>query len=199
TRPVPTGPRPLPLPSPKFGLLVFSALGWGACNDNVTCVFTTGGCTPGDGPLSNHAALQPIDGEWVSGSPPGIDGFFPTGAQNPGTTPVVLVFSQSMQERSLQQAIEIVPQGGMSAGRPLPGVQQALVSAGRLLVLLPPIAVALDPGLYSVRLAEDAVPLDLTGQVLTEDPGAEIFTFTVADTPPDAPRVVTTFPPDNAD
>ncbi len=188
------------LPSPKLGLLVVVALGLDACTDNVGCVFTTGGCQDPQGPISTNEAVLPIDGEWIADARPEIeiDGFFPSGAQNPGTTPVVLVFSESMQGESLQGAFEIVPQAGMSAGRPLQGVAQALVSAGRVLVLLPPIAVALEAGAYSVRLAENAVALDLTGQELDEDPGAELGTFTVVAAPPAAPRVVTTFPADDA-
>lgn len=187
----------MPLPSPKLGLLVFAALRLSACNDNVGCVFTTNGCDP-DGTISPNEAILPVDGEWIADVPPTIDAFFPTGTQNPGSTPVVLVFSESMQAESLEDAFEIVPQAGMSAGRPLQGVEQALVSSGRVLVLLPPVAVALEAGAHKVLLAEEAAPLDITGQELDMEPGEELGTFTVVASPPTAPRVVTTFPADDA-
>ncbi len=173
-------------------------LGGGAllsgCTDNVTCVFTTG-CQGGSGAVSDNQAFLPVDGEWIVDGRPVVQDFFPSGTQNPGTTPVVLVFSESMQERSLTGAIEIVPLvGGGLPDIPLTGVAQALVCEGRVLVLLPSNANPLDPGDYVVRLGEQAVVLDLTGQELDLAPGARIGNFSVADPDPALPRLVTTFP-----
>lgn len=188
----------MPFPSLQLGLLVPAVLVAGACRDNVTCVFTTGGCQGGPGAISANEAIRPIDGEWIADALPKVDAFFPAGAQNSATTPVVLVFSESMQAESLLGAFELVPQAGMGAGRPVMGVAQALVSAGRVLVLLPSVANDLEPGAYVVRLAEQAAPLDLTGQELDLAPGAELGTFSVATTPPTVPQLVMSFPANNA-
>jgi hypothetical protein len=182
-------------PSPALALLVSLAFTCGACNDNVTCVFTTG-CVGGGGAISDNEAVLPIDGEWIVDGPPEIDAVFPSSAQNAGSTPIVLLFSETMQADSLQRAIEIVADG---TSQPVAGVTQALVSDGRVLVLLPSPADALDPGHYVVRLADDALPLDLTGQELAADPQAELGEFTVVTSPASTPRLVATFPRDGAD
>lgn len=181
-------------PSLTLGLAVSLAFAASGCSDNVTCVFIDG-CTGGGGAISENEAVQPIDGEWIVDGPPEVDGVFPSGVQNAGTTPIVLVFSESMQAESLQGAFEVLAGG---QGQPISGLTQALVSDGRVLVLLSR-GDDLDPGEYVVRLEEDAVPLDLTGQVLDLDPLVELGTFTVVATPPTTPRLVTTFPPDRAD
>jgi hypothetical protein len=166
----------------------------GSCNDNVGCVFT-GGCDDPDGALSSNAALQPVDGEWLATVAPEVEAFFPSGTGHAGTTPMVLVFSETMQLVSLMGAFEVVREGSTQPIR----VAEALVSDGRVLVLLPASMDPLDPGTYVVQLAEEAEPVDLTGQELGLDPGEEVGRFTVVASPIDEPRLVTTFPEDDAE
>jgi hypothetical protein len=164
-----------------------------ACDDNVTCVFTDG-CRDGGGPIAENEAIRPVDGEWVQDGPPELDSVFPSGIQGHASTPIVLVFSESMQESSLSGAFEIVPMSGGPGGQPV-AATQALVADGRLLVLLPTSPLA--PGTFQVRLDDQALVLDLTGEELEQEPGT-IGSFTVTATPPAAPRLVTTFPADGA-
>jgi hypothetical protein len=178
-------------------LLAIPALPLAGCDENVGCVFTTG-CQGGSGALSDNEALLPVDGDWIVDGPPKVEGVFPSGTQNPGTTPIVVVFSETMQEESLDGAIRVVP---LSGGQPLPpvdGLGQVLASDGRVLILLPPEDDALDAGSYAVVLDDRALGLDLSGQELDADPGASLGTFSVAAPGPSAPRLVTSFPPDGA-
>lgn len=166
------------------------------CKQNVTCVFTNG-CSGGTGAISGNQAIQPVDGEWIQDGAPRVEGVFPTGVLNPGTTPVVVVFSESVQPTSLQDGIEIVPLvGGGLAGDPLTGVPQTLLAEGRVLVLLPSGPIGLTAGDYLVRVGENAAILDLTGQGLDAAPGERLGNFTVATTPSAVPQLVTSFPRD---
>lgn len=167
------------------------------CKQNVTCVFTNG-CQGGSGAISDNQAIQPVDGEWILDGAPKVDAVFPSGVLNPGTTPIVVVFSESLQPSSVQDGIEIVPLvGGGLAGDPLTGVPQVLLAEGRVLLLLPG-GTGLQAGDYLVRVGEQAAILDLTGQGLDAAPGARLGNFTVATTPPTVPQLVTTFPRDAA-
>ncbi|MSR61178.1 MAG: hypothetical protein EXS08_01855 [Planctomycetes bacterium] len=166
-----------------------------SCTDNVTCVFA-GSCNGGPGPISENQAVLPVDGEWVLDGPPDVSAVFPSGIQNPGSTPIVIVFNESMAPRTVLNAVEVVPLAG--PGQPVFGLLQQLVSDGRVLVLLPVPGSDLAAGDYSVRLGADALVTDLTGQELNRTPGAQLGAFTVATAPPVAPRLVTTFPADNA-
>src|SRR6185503_18956154 len=107
---------------------------------------------------------------------------FPAGTNNAKTTPIVLVFDETMQERSLQGAFDIVPLAGAGVpGQPIAGVEQVLVSDGRVLVFFPPPQ-GLAPGDYAVQLADQATALDLTGQRLEGEVGKQFGNFNVSDT-----------------
>lgn len=164
-----------------------------ACEDNVGCVFVNG-CS-GDPPLPPNEALQPVTGEWIASAVPEVLASFPTGTGHPGTTPVVLVFSETIQIESVAGAFELVREGSV---QPIPAAQ-ALVSEGRVLVLLPSTTTPLAAGTYLVLLAEDAVVIDLTGQALDLEAGAEVGRFTVVADPVEEPQLVTTFPEDGAE
>jgi hypothetical protein len=167
------------------------------CNDSVTCVFTSG-CGSGPGAISDNEAALPVDGDVIVDGRPDVVGFFPTGSQNPGTIPIVLVFSETMLGATLLGAVEVVPiLGGGTFGPPVQGLSQALVSDGRVLLLFPLVATGMEglpAGDYIVRIAETAEVTDLTGQELDRTAGEQLGDFTIALTPPTAPRVVTTFP-----
>jgi len=163
-----------------------------ACEDNVGCVFVNG-CS-GDPPLPPNEALRPVTGEWISSAVPEVVASFPTGTGHPGTTPVVLVFSETIQIQSVAGAFELVREGSV---QPVPAAQ-ALVSEGRVLVMLPSTTTPLGAGTYVVLLAEDAVVVDLGGQQLDLEAGAEVGRFTVVSDPVEEPQLVTTFPEDGA-
>ncbi len=174
--------------------LALGLLGAG-CNDNITCVFTTG-CQGGSGAISGDPAALPSDGLWiVDGQPDVTDLFPPETGGHPGSTPVVLIFSESMNVDTLPGAFEIVPVFGGIPDVPLTNVGAALVGDGRVLILRPP---ELDEGDYLVRVAGEARATDLTGQRLKESPGAQLRNFTVIPSPPDEPAVLTTFPVDGS-
>ncbi len=190
---VPASTQPLSSTSRLPWLVAFLALSCWGCNDNVTCVFTDG-CIGGP-PIGENPAFLPVDGDWIIDGPPKMVVAFPEGLENSGTTPVVVVFSESMQAESLEGAIEIVPLvGGGLPGTPVTGLSEQLVGDGRVLVLLPSVAVPLPSGDYLIRLSEQALALDLTGQALDLEPAARIGNFTVAVTPPTVPQLVMTYP-----
>ena len=115
TPPVPSRPRPLSLPSrfPSSSLLGLACAllflsGLSGCGDDVTCIFTTGCQGGGTGGLGENEASLPVDGQWIVDGKPALTDLFPSGTQNPAGTPVVLVFSESIQPESLEGAIEIV-------------------------------------------------------------------------------------------
>ena len=183
-----------PFRLPWFVLLL--PLGLGGC-DNPTCVFTTG-CQGDSGALSENDARAPVDGEWVVDGPPEITDSFPTGPQQAPSTPIMLVFSESMQEESLDGAFELRPVlGGGTLGPPVFGLSSALVSDGRVLLLFPPPD-GLDAGDHQLRRADEGTPVDLTGQALALAAAQVIVTFNVTATPPAAPRLLATFPLDDA-
>jgi hypothetical protein len=165
------------------------------CNDNVGCVFTPGCNSNGPGAIGDGSAFLPVDGDFIASAKPTIaPTIFPSGITSAPTTPIVLLFSETMQEDSLVSAIEVVSAGG-AVGPPV-STRQALVSDGRVLVLLPVTPLA--AGAYSVRLAQDAAVLDLSGQAPDLEAGAELGTFTVSAAPPSVPQLLMTFPADNA-
>ena len=171
------------------------ALVAGACTDNVTCIFTTG-CR-GGGPISENEAFLPVDGEWILDSDPDVVETFPDSLQVRPSSPMVVVFTETIQEESLRGAIEVVPVlGGVPGPTPVTGVNQALVSEGRVLVLLP--SADLVEGDYILRLSEQAMVLDLTGQALDVEPLEQLGDFTVTAAAPLVPQLVTTFPRDGA-
>lgn len=174
------------------------------CGDNPTCIFTTG-CNGGEVPLSENDARAPVAGEWLVDGQPEVTDAFPSGPQQAPTTPIVLFFSESMQAESLDGTFELVPI--LASGLPgpaVPGVSSALVSDGRVLIFFPPPPTGLTAGEYRLRRTssdeeEAPVPLDLTGQTLALDSGETVTTFTVASSPPAAPKVVAIYPPDDAE
>lgn len=168
------------------------------CNNDPTCVFTTG-CQGDSGALAENDARAPVDGEWVVDGPPTVSDAFPTGPQQAPTTPVMLVFTETMQEESLDGAFELRPLlGGGTVGPPVLGLASALVSDGRVLLLFPPPPDGLEPGDYQLRRAQDGTPVDVTGQALGLAAGQVLASFNVTATPPAAPRLLATFPLDDA-
>jgi hypothetical protein len=185
--------------SRSLGTLLLLALGapWlSGCEDDITCVFTTGCSDDGSGGTLGAAASLPENGLWILDSRPTITSVLPDGTSGPETTPVVVVFSESMNVESLAGVIEIVPDLGGLPGQALPGVPQTLTGDGRVLVLLPP---SLAEGDYTVQVGVDSMATDITGQELDATQGVALASFAVvAAAAGDPPLVLTTWPPDNA-
>jgi len=186
--------RPLDRSRVRAALLALTGALLAGCSNDPTCVFTTG-CQ--DGPLGPGAlgpeASLPVDGQLIRPGLPTIDRVAPIGTGASSTTPIVVVFSESMAPSTIAGQVELLgldPSGFETA---VP-VSATLVGEGRVLVMLP--AADLIPGDYVLRTAVDADLLDLTGQRVDLGDGAQLGTFSVGTDDPDDPRVITTFPND---
>lgn len=169
------------------------------CDDNVSCVFSTGCSDDDDGDgESGLPATLPEDGWWVANALPTIERFFPQGLVVGPRSPVGLVFSESMSAESLEGLFELVARSMLGGGTdvPVPLSGEALVGDGRVLILIP--AMDMPDGEIRLRVDMDAEgdPTDVTGQPLRLTPGAELLTFTVDDMAVMAPLVVGTWPDD---
>jgi hypothetical protein len=175
---------------------IFLCLGLGGC-DNPACVFG-GNCSNSGGNnaqgLGEGPALLPEAGEWVDSAAPFVQSVTPSGSGADPETPIVVVFSESMQPGATSAAFQLFPQGSPVAVDLGPTV---LLATGRVVILRPNMP--LDPGVtYEVRHSMVVNPADLNGQQLTR-PNDEIAgTFTVANTAPSTPALLTTFPPAGA-
>jgi hypothetical protein len=106
-------------------------------------------------------------------------------------TAVALEFSESMAASTVATAFEVVEMG--QGGGPVSLLPTALVAEGRLLVLLP--STDLEPGsAYNVRMVQNAVVTDLNGSQLSVGMDRVVGSFTVANTAPATPVLVTSFP-----
>jgi hypothetical protein len=168
-----------------LGLLVL-----GGCSDDVTCIFTTG-CQSVPGALSTNDAVPPLDGDWIRDGPPSVVQVYPDGVNRASTTPIVVVFSESMAPATLNGAIEVVSLFNGIPNFPVTGIPQFLVGDGRVLVLLPD---ELMPGEYQIQIGMAATATDLVGQELGAAPGTRLGGFAVSITDPTTPRVVATYP-----
>ena len=187
--------RLAPLLSIGVGTVGFAALAFGlsGCDGNPTCVFTgTCGSTPGG--LAGNPAVLPEPGQVIIDGRPTIVDTFPSGADIASSSPIVIVFSESMNEGTLTNVIQVVPINGGLSGPPVTGIPQVLVAEGRVLVLLPPTLPAADE--YWVQLAGDSLVTDITGVELDENGGAVLGRFSVNSSNPLEPSLVTVFPRD---
>jgi hypothetical protein len=75
----------------------------------------------------------------------------------------------------------------------VPLTSATLAAEGRVLILFPPLPLEASTA-YEIVLREEAVLADLTGQSLVVPASRVLGTFTTAATPPNAPRVLTSFP-----
>jgi hypothetical protein len=163
------------------------------CSGNPTCVFTTG-CVGGGGPGQGAPAALPDAGVWIVDGAPTVETVLPAAFGVASTTPVVVVFSESVAPESvLGGAIELLPVdlAGFPLG-PIPVTEQ-LVADGRMLLLIP--QAALVPSDYVVQIASGAQITDYTGQLLNAAAGAELQSFSVDTVDPVDPALVTLWPP----
>lgn len=169
-----------------------SALVLGAC-DNYAVVL--GGAWPppnigAEGSLGQEAFL-PADGAWIKAAAPSIEEAYPSGSGVHSESPVVVRFSETVAEDGLQGAFRLTPSSGIGT---LPVAAQ-LVGDGRIAVLVPSLDLTAGET-YTLSVAEGAEVTDLTGQALQTV--GDLTTFTVADSDPATPTLVTTWPEDGA-
>ena len=203
--PVPQGRRPSVRPTATLaalaGLGALASLTLHGCGGNPACVFGPtncqggvgggggGGNTPGQ--LGAAAALA-SSGQWILDGAPVIEQMFPTGDGHASTTPIVLLFRESMAIDTLDDAILIrsIEDGSGFGGLPV-AASAHLIADGRMMVLLPAVPLTAGGG-YEVLVEDDAEITDLTGQVLTTT--GLIGTFGVAATDPDEPALLAQWP-----
>lgn len=199
-KPALPGSRRRPAPALFLGLaLAGIALLLPGC-DNPACVFG-GDCSnrgqTGVDPLGPPATV-PVDGEWIAPGAPTVSAIFPSGAGASSSTPIAIVFSESIAPQTVDGNFELVqeltnvPPGAPNTAPPVP-LSGTLVGDGRMAVLFPVVLVA--DATYRVTLKEGSTVTDLTGQRLTGPSSRILGTFKVAATNPTAPRVVATWPP----
>lgn len=180
-------------PALVASLLLAAGLSSG-CNDDPSCIFTTG-CQDGAGPgaLGPEASL-PSDFHTILSAPPVLQRTEPSGPGQSSTTPVVLVFSESMAPSTIAGKVELVAidVSGFPIG-PVP-TTPVLTGEGRVLVLLPSAPATLAPGDYLVQVVAGAEIYDLTGQKVDVAGGAQLTSFQVNVDDPEEPSVVTTVP-----
>jgi hypothetical protein len=182
------------------GVAALAALPLGGC-DNPSCVFS-GDCFGGGGGggLGSNEATVPSDHAWLLPTQPQVTGFFPSGEDNAGTTPVVLRFNESMAPQSLSGVFDLVAvdSGFGGTGVNVPLLPPALLGDGRLLVLLPATPLQGDKS-YELRLRENAKIFDLTGTPLQVEDDGLFGSFGVAAEDPEGIKLVATWPPDNSE
>jgi len=178
--------------------LVALLLGFGLAGcDNPACVFG-GDCSSSGGSnaesLGEGPALLPLAEEWIDSVAPFVQNVFPFGNGADPDTPIVVIFSETLQPGAPGAAFRLFAQGSAIPVTLAPAV---LLASGRVLIVRP--AAALDRGVtYEVRHSMVVDPTDLNGQVLTRPNDDIAGTFTVANTGPTTPLVLATFPPDGA-
>lgn len=197
-------PRPglRPAARPRFGAALVALTVWGAtlagCNDSATCVFTTG-CQGGAGPgAAGNPATLPQDGFFVLPGLPTVEAVFPSADTVAETTPILIVFSESMSDDvGANIAIAQLDVAGFPLPIPIP-FTTALAAGNRVLVVLPTVLPQGDGFTTSndfiVQVASGGVLLDATGQDSGLAGGAQLSSFSIDVTAPTDPEVVGVYP-----
>lgn len=161
--------------------------------DNPIPIFGGGWPPPGtgaEGSLGQEAFL-PADGAWLLSAAPVVQKSYPTGTNVHAKSPIVIRFSESVAQDSLNNAFRLVPS---SVPASVPFTTQ-LLGDGRIVVLLPAIDLTASEQ-YTVSIADSAAITDLTGQALSTT--GTLTTFTVAATNPTTPKLLASWPEDGA-
>lgn len=193
----------LRVPAIALAALAVCAAGLSGCGtDDPSCFFGPGNCQggSGSGPVGEAATL-PTNGAWIVDGAPVVEQFRPNSNGAHSKTPIALRFNESITEpdgASTTSSFELVEVGQNGIPAPFPLLfTQALLADGRLLVILP--SLELKPSTtYQIHVKATAKVKDLTGQLLSTSSDKLIGSFTVAATNPTDPRVLTTFPADDA-
>ena len=198
----PFGSRAQPAVAPRgatwSAAFLAAALGLALAGcDNPACVFGPGNCQgSGGGGVLGSVAFAPSAGRWIEDGAPAVRSVFPTGSGASTTTPVAVLFSESLAESTALTAFRLERFDDFGS---LPIVATpTLVGDGRLLVLVPATALSASTT-YRVIYSQNANARDLTGQSLTTTPGAVVASFTTGATNPVAPRVVMSYPANGDD
>ncbi len=164
--------------------------------DNPACVFG-GDCNGGSVGIGSNPATIPTDGTWINPEPPMVEAMFPSGTNVDRNTPIVIVFSESIAPSNLNAAFELsidTPGGNPQA---LPFGITSLIGDGRVLVLLPATPL-LASSQFSVRFRAGFSVADLTGQTVTVPANRLVGSFSTGATQPAAPKLLMSYPADNA-
>lgn len=152
--------------------------------------------------MGENPATLPRDGEWIETASPTILDSFPESTEAAEvTTPIVLVFSESMAPSNFGTT----PPSGLGSafelqstlGQMIPLPIAALVGDGRVLVLFPPGDLVPDTT-FNIVLKEMAKLADRTGQSLVPPANGLVGTFTTAAQPTVLPRVLAAWPREGA-
>ena len=183
--------------APLAAPLAAGALALGALTgcDNPSCVFGSGSCQGGTGTtgqLGVGAASVPEDGLWIDDGVPIVEAVFPSGSEVHPDTPIVVRFSESMDPGSVQGAFRLIDANSIG-GLPL-ATSSVLIGAGRLMVLFPAVGLPANSDIQVV-FQDSNEARDLTGQPLQAALESVVGSFTVAETAPETPQLVTSWPP----
>jgi len=164
--------------------------------DNPACVFGPGNCQGGSGGgVLGAQAFPPASGTWIEDGAPAVSEIYPSGTSASSTTPVAILFSESLAPSTALTAFRLERFDDFGS---IPIVATpSLVGDGRLLVLAPATALAASTT-YRVIYSSNGNARDYTGQSLGTAPGSVLASFTTTATDPAAPRVVASYPEDGA-
>lgn len=162
--------------------------------DNPACVFG-GTCDPNGGSDSPNPPTTPANHAWLRDGAPTVSSAFPSGPNASLESPLVLIFSESMAASTLAQgALELISDDSPA---PIPVAVSSLIGDGRVWVGAPTLALEASTE-YRLRVAQNRTPTDLQGFPLALTEERVLATFTTAASTPATPRVLATFPADNA-
>lgn len=164
--------------------------------DNPACVFG-GDCDGGSSGIGTNPATIPTDGTWIDPESPMVEAMFPSGTNVDRNTPIVIVFSESIAPSNLNAAFELsidTPGGNPQA---LPFGITSLIGDGRVLVLMPATPL-LASTQFSVRFRAGFTVADLTGQSVVTPANRLVGSFSTGATDPALPRLLMSYPADNA-
>jgi len=179
---------PVALAALTAGALSLTTLA--GCSDNISCVFTTGCGDPPPGALGGSPAKLPSNGQRIVDAPPAVTSVLPDAMDAHPTTPVVVVFSESMNDDTVLDGIDLFQEVGVFSD--MVPTNKFLVADGRVLILLPEDDLV--SGFYFVRVNTEDPITDLTGQALGRMDGDELGMFQVDDMADVPAEVLTTFP-----
>jgi len=172
-----------------------AALLAGGC-DNPLCVYAPDGCQDGGGGTGGIGSLPagvPLTGASILPDDPRVDRVLPSGEGAHPSTPVVVVFTESIAPDSTEGSFELIES---VLGVPVPFLEPPpVIGDGRLVVLSPVAPLELGTS-YIVRVSDDAPLSDLTGQPPQIGSDRQVGSFTVAASEPATPRLVGSWPRD---
>jgi Bacterial Ig-like domain len=185
--------RTLPLRLLALAFLAGAALWLPGC-DNPACVFG-GDCfgNSSTGALGAAPASVPANGEWLTPAAPEVDRVLPTGSATiDSRSPLVVVFTESMSSSGMATLFALQNSSGLVVA-----TLTALVGDGRVLVLLPAGELTADET-FTLRYNPNAHVQDRNGQALAIPTDTQLATFTVSANNAATPKLVMSWPADNA-